>query len=66
MESIAAPNASSSRPRKKLTPRKLLKITRNKVQGRINKLRSDLADQESVLARIDERMRLLDESAKRP
>jgi hypothetical protein len=54
----------ATKPRKKLNARQALKIKRNKIQGRINKLRSDLADLEPVLAKVQQRLQQMDQSNK--
>ena len=53
-----------TKPRKKLNARQALKIKRNKIQGRINKLRSDLADLEPVLAKVQRRLEQMDQTKK--
>jgi hypothetical protein len=52
----SVPTVTPAKPKRKLSARKLLKIKRNKIQGRINKLRSDLADLEPVLAKLNARL----------
>jgi len=56
-----SPASLPAKPRRKISARKLLKIKRNKVQGRINKLRSDLADLEPVLAKLNAKLDAMDQ-----
>ena len=49
-ESILTPAA---KPHRKLNARQLLKVKRNKVQGRINRLRSELQQLEPLVAKLN-------------
>ena len=54
----------ATKPRKRLNARQALKIKRNRIQGRINKLRSELSQLEPVLLKVEQRMQQMDQTKK--
>jgi hypothetical protein len=63
MESVnLVPTVAPAKPRKRLNARQALKLKRNRIQGRINKLRSELLQLEPVLAKVEQRMQRMDQS----
>jgi hypothetical protein len=54
MELSPAPQVA--KPRRKLNARQLLKVKRNRLQGRINKLRSELSQLEPIVAKLNQKL----------